>query len=94
MKDRLPDTWAVIYDGSEESKAVLKYLNDKYDADYWGSEIGGYYGVSNDEAYCVSIHRATYIEDVNKLFSVILTLDEFIELTTESPNWKELYADT
>jgi hypothetical protein len=73
--NRLPKSWAVQNDGSQLFKdTVIKYLNDR-GSNFNGDIIGCYYGIKKDGYHFTDMYPA--------LFANILTLQEFISLTSE-----------
>lgn len=70
--DKLPENWVVKNDGSKLFKdTVCKWLNEKYNIDYYGNSINCYYGVYEDVA--VSLF--------SKVENTELSIQQFIELT-------------
>lgn len=67
-------SWAVLNDGSQLFKdTVIKYLNENYGTK-WSGIIGDFYGIDK-------YGRSNWYH-LTEHFDTILTLDEFIKLTT------------
>lgn len=79
-KNRLPEYWVVQNDGTQLFKdIVLKYLNNKYETDWYG--LSNFYGYDGNLLY-----RGTNARNSIKSFKnnpTLLTLEEFIELSKE-----------
>jgi hypothetical protein len=79
MKNQLPPNWVVKNDGSQRFKdTVVKYMNDNFNANLEGSMINVFYGWQNNKPVNTSEERV--LPD-----TVILTLDQFIEMTEWRP---------
>jgi hypothetical protein len=77
--NNLPSCWQVQNDGSQLFKdTVVKYINDNYERDFDGSLNGYYYGYKIDSA-----NNPTRLNDKACPNVTILTLQEFINLTTD-----------
>lgn len=75
----LPKSWAVKNDGSQKFKdTVIKYLNENHNSTYDGICFNSYYGLKNNGDWICN--------DSSNHYATILTLEEFINLTT--PNMK------
>jgi len=82
-QNRLPKSWCVKNDGSQLFKdTVVEYLNKKYKRCLTGNNTSAYYGVISD------IDAADYFSTIRH-FDKLLTLQQFIEMTTEEFNPKE-----
>lgn len=82
-KNRLPKYWVVQNDGSQLFKdTVIKYLNEiTFDNDWGGTDTAYYYGYDGNSSY-----RGTNSWKNISCFRnnpTLLTLQEFIDLTTE-----------
>jgi hypothetical protein len=68
-----PKSWAVLNDGSQRFKdTVVRYLTDNYAMKWEGNITIYYYGVTRRDCADFSKNK--------KLFSTILTVDEFCEI--------------
>lgn len=70
--DKLPEKWVVKNDGSKLFKdTVCKWLNEKYNIDYYGDSINCYYGVYKDVA----------VSFFSKEDTTEISIQQFIEVT-------------
>lgn len=76
-ENRLPEKWCVLNDDSQRFKdTVVKWLNENHNAKNSGSSIGYYYG-------------SRYIS--KNPYGTILTIDQFVELTTTKEELIAMY---
>lgn len=73
----LPKSWCVLNDGSQLFKdTVVKYINITKYNDFNGQQINWYYGIDKKNDCLCSSSAST--------FDTVLTLDQFIKLTTKN----------
>ncbi|RFS17208.1 hypothetical protein [Emticicia sp. C21] len=74
--NKLPKSWAVLYDGSQEFEtSVLPYLNSMRKVPVKDLNVGFYYGIDQR-----NVSRSVKSK---KNFDQILSINEFIELSRE-----------
>ncbi len=81
--DNLPEKWAVLNDDSRLFKdTVIKWMNKVYGDNYWnGTDRNIYYGYNSN----YKSDKGTFCRKVVDKDVIILTIQEFINLTTEKP---------
>jgi len=83
VNNNLPRYWICQNDGSQLYKSnVINYLNKVYNQEWQGTYSGDYYGFDGSNEY-----NGTYTSSWLSSFKnnpVILTLEEFIKLTTKT----------
>ncbi len=82
MKNRLPKYWVVKCDGSDKFLGSVKVYIERLYGKYWNFNTESYYGYGGRGYKGTECHSGVSMFDNNP---TVLTIDEFIVLTTETP---------